>query len=66
MTTNEMIHVDKKESAWENVRKQNQVLEWYRRRRKIRGEQRLLQEKRYAKMRDMMNGTGERNMGTET
>ena len=55
MTTNEMIHIDKKESAWENVRKQNQMLEWIYRRRARRREKELSFEKQFIEQRNMIN-----------
>ena len=55
MTTKEMIHAQQQENAWENARKQNQVLEWIYRCRARRREKDLAFEKQFTERRNMIN-----------
>ena len=55
MTTNEMIHVQQQENAWENVRKQKQIGEWIRRHKASRREKELALEKQFVEQRNMIN-----------
>lgn len=55
MITKEMIHAQQQENAWENVQKQNQVLEWIHRNKAKRREKDLAYEKQFAEQRNMIN-----------
>ena len=55
MTTNEVIHVQQQENAWENVRKQKQIGEWIRQRKASRREKELALEKQFVEQRNMIN-----------
>ena len=55
MTTNETIHAQQKENAWENARKQNQVLEWIHRCKARRREKDLVFEKQFTERQNMIN-----------